>query len=145
MTRIDFGLMIMEARKKTCLNRRQFAEACAGQISWSRIRAIEKAEERPITNRELNIINETLGTEFKFIAFEEKTPVKISDIKINIPYQKIKYKDTIKVIIQETQSNVQDASVHNGKKMIMTIPAHELEQVKKRYGKKFLGIKKDKK
>jgi hypothetical protein len=61
-------------------------------------------------------------------------------LKIQRPYKVEKNKDFLWIKVVETQSSLADASIETRKTFKMRIPAHELEQVKKRLGNKFKGI-----
>jgi hypothetical protein len=143
ITRASYGLVWQEARTSKRLTRKDVQILTDGQISWSRVRAIEMANEGPPTEEEIQVLNHLYGTAIKFIHFEHKTlnqRFEENMNKIQRPMQVQKFKEYIWIRVQETQSSLIDASVEYGKTFKMRIPKHELEMTKKRLGKKFKGV-----
>jgi transcriptional regulator with XRE-family HTH domain len=141
--RVEYGAALEAARKSKDLTRRQVHKITEGRVSWNRIREIEGARQRPPSEEEIMILNEVYGTSIEFIEFEYKTPQQVFEenmLKIQRPYKVEKNKDFLWIKVVETQSSLADASIETRKTFKMRIPAHELEQVKKRLGNKFKGI-----
>jgi len=143
ITRKQYGAELQNARNSKKLSRQDVHKITEGKITWSRVRSIESGAERPPTEEEIEMLNQIYGSSVMFIPFQHKTPQQEFEenmLKLQRPYKIQKAKEYIWIRVQETQSSVIDASIETGKTFKMRIPADELDQVKKRLGKKFKGV-----